>query len=330
MPEEGVLSIFNSIYLGLLKVVDIFEYAFNIFSGVKNITVNNNGVENENYFLNFLFTNSGISKVFWGLTGIAFVIAVVLAITAFIRANMDTENKRTIGRVIGLVIKTAITFLIIPSITLVILWITNVAINKIDNIFLVYRNPLSYTVDLLINELSSSIGSSEMINIIGIIVVAVLIILMAMASFVVLLRIFEMLLLYLVSPFFAVSMPIDDGKRFKELVRMFMIRVCSCLGIIIAMKLYLFVIPVIIKDGLYFSSVVYVDIALKLIFICGGMFAVYKSNKLIIQLFGEKKEEEKEESKEVELEPEIKLLGDGKKKEVTSNLFSGYNNNLYR
>jgi len=281
--------------------------------------------------LNFLFTNSGISKVFWGLTGIAFAVAVIMVITAFIRANMDTENKKTVGRVIGLVCKTGVTFLIIPFATVLILSITDVVINKVDSVFLNYSEPLSTTVNSLATELSESMDNNlDVLNITGIVVTSFLIIFMAMSSFVVLVRIFEMLLLYLMSPFFVVSMPVDDGKRFHEWIKMFTYRLSSCLGIIVAMKLYLFIIPVVIRDSLHFSNIVYVDIALKLVFICGGMFAVYKSNKLIGQLFEDDKKEELEEKEVEKINPEVKLLGDGKKKETTSNLWSGFNNNLYK
>ena len=328
---ESTPEILNIVYQVLLKMVDIFEYAFNIFSGVKNVTVNNGSKETEDFFLNFLFTNSGISKVFWGLTGIAFLVAAIMVITAFIRANMDTENKKTVGRVIGLVGKTGVTFLIIPFATLLILSITDIVINKVDSVFLNNAESLSSTVNSLAIELSENINSSaDVLSITGIVVTTFLIVFMAMSSFVVLVRIFEMLLLYLMSPFFVVSMPIDDGKRFNEWVKMFALRLCSCLGIIVAMKLYLFIIPVVIRDTLHFSNIIYVDVALKLVFICGGMFAVYKSNKLITQIFEEDKKEEVEEKDIEKINPEVKLLGDGKKKETSSNLWNGFNSNLYK
>jgi len=70
-------EIFNSIYLALLKVIDVFEYAFNVFGGISRVTLDKDGKISHDFLLNILFTNSGVSKIFWGITLIGFFVSII-------------------------------------------------------------------------------------------------------------------------------------------------------------------------------------------------------------------------------------------------------------
>jgi len=209
-------------------------------------------------------------------------------------------------------------------------------INKIDEIILVRDSSLSNTVLSLTDMFIFSDGeeTTNTSSLVGTIVSLFLVCIMAATSIKLLVKIFEMLLLYLISPLFVISMPVDGGARFREWRDLFFSKLIIVLTIIIGMKLYLFVIPIVISDGVILSDVLYVDLALKLIFICGGMFAIYKSGNLISKIIIKEKEGEEgeSESKTESPEHEVKLLKAGESEmplSNKSNLFSG-SVNLYK
>lgn len=102
-------------------------------------------------------------------------------------------------------------------------------------------------------------------------------------------RIFELLTLYLVSPLFVSTMPLDDGEKFKKWRELFITKVFSGYGSVLSMKLYLMLCPIIIgnsiqwggsgtsKDATYF---------IKLIFLVGGAWAMLKIGPMITSLIG--------------------------------------------
>lgn len=101
-------------------------------------------------------------------------------------------------------------------------------------------------------------------------------------------RLFDILLLYIVSPFFVSTMPLDDGERFKRWRELFLGKSFSGMGGIVAMKLYLMVVPVIMSGQIEFTSlkgdsaeVVYM---LKVLFLLGGAWAATKSGSMVTSL----------------------------------------------
>ncbi len=101
-------------------------------------------------------------------------------------------------------------------------------------------------------------------------------------------RLFDILLLYIVSPFFVSTMPLDDGERFKRWRELFLGKTFSGMGGIVAMKLYLMIVPVIMGGQIQFDSlkgesteVVYI---LKVLFLLGGAWAATKSGSMVTSL----------------------------------------------
>lgn len=100
-------------------------------------------------------------------------------------------------------------------------------------------------------------------------------------------RIFEVILLYTVSPYFVSMIPIDEGERFGRWRDMFISKVLSGFGSVMGMRLYLMVCPMIMGNQIQFGSYVSVemDYIMKLFFLIGGAWAIYKSGPMITSLF---------------------------------------------
>lgn len=102
-------------------------------------------------------------------------------------------------------------------------------------------------------------------------------------------RLFELLLLYIVSPVFVSTIPLDDGAMFSKWRELFVAKFFSGFGIIFTMKYYLMLIPFAAGSDLvlYENTLpggILVNNILKMMMIIGGAWAVYKSQHMIMQV----------------------------------------------
>lgn len=99
-------------------------------------------------------------------------------------------------------------------------------------------------------------------------------------------RIFEILLLYLVSPYFVCTMPLDDGEKFSKWREMFIAKCFSGFGSAVSMRLFLLICPILMGGRIKFgvNSSPEMDYLIKLFFLVGGAWAVYKSGPIITSL----------------------------------------------
>ena len=327
------------LYVAVLKVIDILEYAFNIFGGVSDVTVVRNGQKSTDFLLNVFFTNSGISKIFWSITLLAFAVSLVFGIIAVMKSTTDLDGKRPVGKVIGAIAKTGLTFLIVPFFTLFALNMTNIVIKKTNEILSMsvgMDTPSLGTVLFLATTLQAEENSAgemsatemaqalkngndndtmagftdgvradyysgkkdywnakdvlsdfnitQVKTVLGLFMSLFVALMLIICTFVFITRIFEVMLLYIASPFFVATIPLDDGAKFNEWRNMFIAKLFSGFGMLIGMKLYIILVPIIMSSNLELSSINYVNMGLKVLFIVGGAFAIYKSNSLLMQI----------------------------------------------
>ncbi|MBE5972304.1 MAG: hypothetical protein E7246_07300 [Lachnoclostridium sp.] len=128
---------------------------------------------------------------------------------------------------------------------------------------------------------------SEFDYFIGFIAAIFLLIVLAMCLLTFVQRIFEVMILYCVSPYFVSTIPIDDGERFGRWREMFVAKVFTGYGSAMGIRLYLMVCPMVMGNQIKFGSYVSteMDYMMKLFFLIGGAWAVYKSGPMITGLF---------------------------------------------
>ena len=126
----------------------------------------------------------------------------------------------------------------------------------------------------------------EIDYLVGYISCIVFIIIMAISIFTFIVRMFNLLLLYLTAPLFASSMPADEGAKWQSWTQAFVIQLFSGFGLIIAMRLYLIIIPVVISSDLVFfagsgtwNSML--NRMAQLLMVLGGAWAVLQSGDVI-------------------------------------------------
>lgn len=121
---------------------------------------------------------------------------------------------------------------------------------------------------------------------VGYIAGVVFIVIMAICIFTFIVRLFNILLLYITAPLYVSSMPLDEGAKFQSWLQAFVIQLFSGFGQVIAMRLYLIIIPIVISndliffagDGLWVSTLNWFA---RLLMILGGAWAVLKAGGLV-------------------------------------------------
>lgn len=110
------------------------------------------------------------------------------------------------------------------------------------------------------------------------------ILIMLCAMFVFIRKMIEVIILYITSPLFVATMPLDGGVVFKKWRDMFIGKLLSGFGIVISMNLALMFIPMIMSSSFSFSSNIQMDNILKIIFVVGCMYAAWKSNTTVLEV----------------------------------------------
>ncbi len=110
----------------------------------------------------------------------------------------------------------------------------------------------------------------------------VFIIIMCISIFTFIVRLFNILLLYITAPLFAGTIPMDDGGKWQAWVQSFVIQLFSGFGMVIAMRLYLIIIPVVISSELvFFANSTVLNNFARLLMVLGGAWAVLHSGNVI-------------------------------------------------
>ena len=100
-------------------------------------------------------------------------------------------------------------------------------------------------------------------------------------------RIFNMAMLYIVSPPIIATAPLDDGAKFKQWRVAFMIQCFSVFGTMVSIDLIVTFIPIIMSNDLVIFDSTIANYLAKLVIIWGGMAASQKAAALVGSILGE-------------------------------------------
>ncbi len=135
-----------------------------------------------------------------------------------------------------------------------------------------------------INQVRKDFDIWEIRYDVGYITSIVFIVIMTQCVFLFILRLFDLLLLYLAAPAFASTIPLDDGARFQTWRQSFTIKIISGFGSVMAMRLYLVLIQIIMDGKLRFFEDNATNYLCQLLFILGGAYAVLKASPMLTQV----------------------------------------------
>lgn len=365
-----IKDLFSDLLMQLLvilwKAVDYLEAVFDIFSGYRYV-YQRSAVDPDRlepvYLLDYLFDLDPIKNAFLIITLLAAGLAMMFTIFAVAKsmADMTTDDKNPVGKVLGRALKTGVRFIMIPLLALFLLNISSIIVVKVSNIItdsygVEGSSPTIGTIIFLTagmeagneqmelkQELDDYVSSRNSLDpndaeyqrlyqayqrslaevsfnesprveyftmqkkyydtdrngelefkeyfdpagfdfVICFACTIFVIFVLVADIFLFIRRIFELLILYLVSPLFACTMPLDDGAAFSKWQNLFIAKFFSGFGSVFTMKLYLVLVLIIVGSGIQMHSDPTVDALLKLFIVIGGAWAAYKSQHLFLQI----------------------------------------------
>jgi hypothetical protein len=110
------------------------------------------------------------------------------------------------------------------------------------------------------------------------------VIMMSMVMFIFIRRIFEIVLMYIISPIFTATIPLDDGKAFKAWRERFIATILTGFGSLLAFKIFILLISVIWEPSFRLADQDLLNFMMKSFLMGGGIYFVYKSNSMISAL----------------------------------------------
>lgn len=311
-----IFDLLYSFQKTICYIIDFIREIFYTLAGID--TVNING-EQTDLLSHFILSNT-VKTTFFYIFLIAIILLVVFVIIAIIRSEYAYgENKKSKGQILAKSFQSFAIFLMVPFILIAGITLTNVvmgAINQSMNPYileaggqaslggqiLVTSGQFAYIGDpgsrveierlFLTGQLDYFDMSvvSQYYNIrdidflVGILGSIVIMVMFVMSAVTFIQRIFDIVLLFIISPISVSTIPVDDGNRFRIWKEMTIAKVLGAYGIILSMNLFFIIIPQVQQITFFTDS--FKNGIVKILFLIGGAFAVTKANIVIAQLTG--------------------------------------------
>jgi len=314
------LEWFYSLLYGLQKsicyIIDFIREIFLKLVGIETVVVDGT---NQDLLTHFL-TSSSVKNAFWGVFLISIILLFVFVAVAIIKSEMtEGQQKRTKSQILTKALTSFILFLLVPAVLIMGITLTNSIMSGInasmtgamvtgtsnssiggqvlittgqeafignpaereliENMFM--SGQLDYNNISIVKEYYNLADINYFVGLLSSLVILVM---FSLSSISFIQRLFDIIMLYIISPALVSTIPLDDGQRFKLWREMVVSKVLGCYGIILAMNLFFLIIPKI--GNITFFDNNFKNGIVQLLFIIGGSFAITKANMVIAQLTG--------------------------------------------
>src|SRR5574344_1161458 len=311
-----IFELLYSLQKTICYIIDFIREIFYTLAGIQPVNING---EQTDLLSHFILSNS-VKTAFFYIFLIAIILLVVFVMIAIVRSEyVASENKKSKTQILGKAFQSFAIFLMVPFILIAGITLTNAvmgAVNasmnpyaavaggstsiggqilvtsgqyafigdsasrsEIEKLFL--TGELSYFDMSVVSEYYNLRSLDFLIGIFGSIVIMVMFVMSAVTF---IQRIFDIVLLYIISPISVSTIPVDDGNRFKIWRDMTISKVLGAYGIILSMNLFFIIIPQISSITFFADS--FKNGIVKILFLIGGAYAVTKANLVIAQLTG--------------------------------------------
>ena len=311
-----IYDVFYTLQKSICYLLDFIRDIFCKLAGIETVKID--GSEEE--ILSHFILSPAIRNAFLGVLLVGVILLFVFVIIAIIKSEVaDPQHKKTKGQILVKSLQSFIIFLLIPFLLIAGIMLANVVVGAIHasmtgsmldgntastiggqilvtSGYDAYIGPagsraeierMFVTGQLDYNSLSvvkRYYDLSEMNFFVGIAGGLVILVMFVMSAVMFVQRIFDIILLYIVSPASVSTIPLDDGGRFRIWREMLVSKVLSAYGIILSMNIFFLVVPQI--SQITFFGNAFKDGIVQLLFVIGGAFSITKANMIIAQLTG--------------------------------------------
>ena len=270
-----IYDIFYTLQKSICYLLDFIRDIFCKLAGIETVKID--GSEEE--ILSHFITSPAIRNAFLGVLLVGVILLFVFVIIAIIKSEAaDPQHKKTKGQILVKSLQSFIIFLLIPFLLIAGIMLANVVVGAIHasmtgsmldgntastiggqilvtSGYDAYIGPagsraeierMFVTGQLDYNSLSvvkRYYDLSEMNFFVGIAGGLVILVMFVMSAVMFVQRIFDIILLYIVSPASVSTIPLDDGGRFRIWREMLVSKVLSAYGIILSMNIFFLVVP---------------------------------------------------------------------------------------
>lgn len=297
-------------------LLDFIRDVFCKLAGIETVTI---GGERTDLLSHFILSPQ-IKNAFLGVFLVGVILLFMFVIFAILKSETaDSQHKKTKGQIIAKALHSFIIFLLIPFLLIAGIMLTNVVMSAIHGSMTgamldgnmnssiggqilvtsgydAYIGPSERRVEiermfitgaLDYNNLSvvkDYYNLGDMNFFVGIAGGLVILIMFVISAIMFVQRIFDIILLYIVSPASVATIPLDDGGRFKIWREMLISKILGAYGIILSMNIFFLIVPQV--ANITFFGNAFKDGVVQLLFVLGGAFAITKANMVISQLTG--------------------------------------------
>lgn len=297
-------------------LLDFIRDVFCKLAGIETVVVN--GEQSD--LLSHFILSPQIRNAFLGVFLVGVILLFVFVMIAIIKSETaDPQHKKTKGQILVKALQSFIIFVLIPFLLIAAITLTNAIMSGIHasmtgamidgntnsciggqilvtSGYDAYIGPsgqraeierMFITGQLDYNNLSvvkDYYDLGDMNFFVGIAGGLVILIMFVISAIMFVQRIFDIILLYIVSPASVSTIPLDDGGRFKIWREMLISKILGAYGIILSMNIFFLIVPQI--GNISFFNNAFKDGIVQLLFVLGGAFAITKANMVIAQLTG--------------------------------------------
>lgn len=314
--KSAMADAFFFVFQKLLQIVDAIERAAKVFAGAEPVTYK----EKSWSLINILVFGDGtVGQALKYMTYIAVLFAFVFAFLSLSRSifDLETDNRRPVGVVLNYCFKTVISFLLVPVMCIAGFQLSSLLIQVTSQVTAPSGGSVTIADELFrtcamgavkagnsagnlsaglwknISDAKTVLNLAEVDYITAYICSLFMIWNLCSISFIFIQRMFEMVLLYLASPFFVATMTLDGGEKFQRWKNTFIAKAVTGLGTLILLNLFLILVPLVTSGTIILaaggvdtsdSGQVAYDALTKLLFLLGAIMAVKNGGSLLTSI----------------------------------------------
>lgn len=315
-------GIIYSIYADCLQIVDALQTSFRIFAGLDEVTYKGRSYSLLEVIFR-METIQKATYILIAVSFALMMLFAILGVLRSM-ADLDGADQRPVSKVLSMVFKAMTKMFMIPAVSLFAIMMSCQILAGINSalggesttlarmVFVVssldackeskynvsgggtnigiddpvrknyYDGTYSYTDK---SRVKNDFELGKFDYMLGFLGAGFLIIVLAICMISFITRIFDVIVLFMVSPFFAAVMPLDDGEKFKAWQDMFVAKLFGGYGSVVGMQVYMMLCPAVMGGNIVFGQgSTEANYLIRMIFLMGGAWAVVKVGPTITQL----------------------------------------------
>lgn len=290
-----------SITKSILRLIDGIMQCANKLCGIEDITVSGEDID----FLTYLLKRQEVTNAFIVAAILGLIVLVFFTILAIIRLIVKEKPDVTISKICVKAMKSVLTFLFIPAIMIIGVWVSNAFMQALykatlagggsigNFLFTAFSDGAWYdsaNSELFINGTLSYTDTAVVSTYVNLenfdyfaswVAGAVILWNVAWALLVFVDRAISIVILYIVSPFPVAVSVLDDGSHFKLWREQILTKFFVGFGTIIAINVYCLIVLFVMNSDLQFFSSNFLNNICRILFIIGGSLTMKKAMALV-------------------------------------------------